>query len=41
VSVGREGLDEVADHVVTLATYEGLPAHADSIRVRSQPAVTP
>jgi histidinol dehydrogenase len=41
VSVGREGLAEVADHVVTLATYEGLPAHADSVRLRTQPAVTP
>ena len=41
VTVGREGLDQVGDHVETLATYEGLPAHADSVRLRRQPAVTP
>jgi histidinol dehydrogenase len=40
VSVGREGLEQVADHVVTLATYEGLPAHAESVRLRTQAAVT-
>jgi len=34
VSLGPEGLDEVAEHVAALATYEGLPAHADSVRVR-------
>jgi histidinol dehydrogenase len=34
VSVGADGLAEVADHVVALATYEGLDAHAESIRVR-------
>jgi histidinol dehydrogenase len=42
VVVGREGLDQVADHLVALATYEGLPAHADSVRVRTPPqAVAP
>ncbi len=41
VTVGREGLDQVGAHVETLAAYEGLPAHADSIRLRRQPAVTP
>jgi histidinol dehydrogenase len=34
VSVGAEGLAEVGDKVVTLAEYEGLPAHAESIRLR-------
>ncbi|HEX6236093.1 MAG TPA: histidinol dehydrogenase, partial [Acidimicrobiales bacterium] len=34
VTVGDKGLAEVAPHVVTLATYEGLPAHADSVRLR-------
>ena len=41
VTVGRKGLDQVGDHVETLAAYEGLPAHAESIRLRRQPAVTP
>src|ERR687897_871089 len=36
VVVGREGLDQVADHVVALATYEGLPAHAESVRLRQE-----
>jgi histidinol dehydrogenase len=34
VSLGREGLEEVADHVDALATYEGLAAHAESVRLR-------
>jgi histidinol dehydrogenase len=38
VSVDEKGLAEVAPHVVALATYEGLPAHADSIRLRQEPA---
>jgi histidinol dehydrogenase len=35
VSVEGKGLAEVGPHVVALATYEGLPAHADSIRLRA------
>jgi len=34
VSVDRSALAEVGEHVVALATYEGLDAHADSIRRR-------
>jgi histidinol dehydrogenase len=34
VLVGAEGLAEVAGHVETLAGYEGLPAHAESVRIR-------
>jgi histidinol dehydrogenase len=34
VTAGADGIDEVADHVVALADYEGLPAHAASIRLR-------
>jgi histidinol dehydrogenase len=34
VSMGRDGLAEVAAHVESLATYEGLAAHAESVRVR-------
>jgi histidinol dehydrogenase len=34
VSVGAEGLAEVGDQVIALADYEGLPAHAESIRLR-------
>ena len=41
VTVDRQGLDEVADHVVALATYEGLPAHADAVRLRRQQVPTP
>jgi histidinol dehydrogenase len=36
VSAGARGLEEVADHVVALAEYEGLPAHAASIRLRQE-----
>ena len=41
VLVGPEGLAEVADHVETLAGYEGLPAHAESVRVRRAGVVAP
>jgi histidinol dehydrogenase len=34
VSLDEAGLAEVGDHVITLATYEGLDAHAESIRTR-------
>jgi histidinol dehydrogenase len=34
VSLDAAGLDEVGDHVIALATYEGLDAHAASIRLR-------
>jgi histidinol dehydrogenase len=34
VSVGAAGLAEVGEHVMALADYEGLPAHAASIRLR-------
>lgn len=34
VSLGAEGLAEVGPHVVAFADYEGLPAHAESIRIR-------
>jgi histidinol dehydrogenase len=35
VSVGRQGLTALGPHVVEIATAEGLTAHADSIRIRS------
>ena len=38
VSVDEAGLAEVGEHVIALATYEGLDAHAESIRVRRGPA---
>ncbi len=34
VSVSEEGLVELGPHVVTLAETEGLPAHAESVRLR-------
>jgi histidinol dehydrogenase len=34
VTVSDEGLAELGPHVVTLAETEGLPAHADSVRLR-------
>jgi histidinol dehydrogenase len=37
VTVGQAGLAELGDHVVAMATYEGLPAHADSVRLRRRP----
>lgn len=38
VSVDRAALHSVAEHVIALATYEGLDAHAESIRLREGPA---
>ncbi|HLN16739.1 MAG TPA: histidinol dehydrogenase [Acidimicrobiales bacterium] len=35
VSASKEAIAVLGPHVVTLATAEGLPAHAESIRVRS------
>ena len=37
VSLGPEGLAEVAAHVEVLASYEGLDAHAESVRIRREP----
>ena len=34
VDFGRDALAEVADHVVTLAEAEDLPAHGAAVRVR-------
>jgi histidinol dehydrogenase len=34
VDVSRAGLSGLAPHVIALATSEGLPAHADSVRIR-------
>jgi len=34
VTLGPQGLAEVADHVEVLAAYEGLDAHAESVRIR-------
>ena len=34
VEMGEQGLAEVAAHVEALATYEGLGAHADTVRLR-------
>ncbi|MGE3621391.1 MAG: histidinol dehydrogenase, partial [Acidimicrobiia bacterium] len=34
VTADEAALAEVADHVVALAEYEGLPAHAESVRLR-------
>ncbi|MGQ0830550.1 MAG: histidinol dehydrogenase [Microthrixaceae bacterium] len=34
VSLGPDGLAEVADHVEALATYAGRAAHAESVRIR-------
>ena len=41
VLAGADGLAEVADHVEALANYEGLPAHAESVRIRRAPSPTP
>jgi histidinol dehydrogenase len=38
VVVPPEGLAQVAPHVEALADYEGLPAHAESVRLRSHEA---
>jgi histidinol dehydrogenase len=37
VTVDRTGLRHLAPHVVALADSEGLPAHADSVRIRLRP----
>lgn len=34
VSLDREGLTDVGEHVIALADYEGLPAHAASVKLR-------
>jgi histidinol dehydrogenase len=34
VSIDQAGLAEVGEQVIALATYEGLEAHAESIRIR-------
>jgi histidinol dehydrogenase len=34
VTVDGKGLAQVAPHVIALAEYEGLPAHAESVRLR-------
>jgi histidinol dehydrogenase len=36
VFVPPAGLAEVAAHVVALADHEGLPAHAESVRLRQE-----
>ncbi len=41
VSASPEALASLGRHVVTLATTEGLPAHAESIRLRSLSALVP
>jgi histidinol dehydrogenase len=38
VSVDEAALAEVGEHVIALATYEGLDAHAESIRLRQRPS---
>jgi histidinol dehydrogenase len=37
VELDRDGLARLAPHVSALARSEGLPAHADSVRIRLQP----
>ncbi len=39
VEYARDALAEVADHVVTLAEAEDLPAHGAAVRVRFERAV--
>lgn len=41
VVVPPDGLAQVAPHVEALAAYEGLPAHAESVRLRSHEAGQP
>jgi histidinol dehydrogenase len=41
VVVPPEGLAQVAPHVEALADYEGLPAHAESVRMRAHEAGQP
>ena len=38
VSVGADALDRLGPHVVAIAEAEGLPAHAESVRVRARQA---
>ena len=38
VSFDQAALHAVGEHVIALATYEGLDAHAESIRLRERPA---
>jgi len=38
VSVDQAGLAAVGEHVIALASYEGLDAHAESIRLRQRPS---
>ena len=38
VSVDQAALRAVGEHVIALATYEGLDAHAESVRLREGPA---
>ena len=40
VDYGRDALAEVADHVVTLAEAEDLPAHGAAVRVRFESGMT-
>jgi histidinol dehydrogenase len=35
IEVERHGLEVLAPHVIALAEAEGLPAHADSVRIRT------
>lgn len=37
ISLDRDALARAAPHVATIADAEGLPAHADSVRMRCQP----
>jgi histidinol dehydrogenase len=41
VDVGRDGLARLAPHVIALADSEGLPAHADSVRIRLETVENP
>lgn len=34
----REGIRDAADHIIKLATVEGLTAHANAVRVRKEKA---
>lgn len=38
VSVDQAGLAAIGEHVIALASYEGLDAHAESIRLRQRPS---
>jgi histidinol dehydrogenase len=41
VTAARDGLARLAPHVAALASSEGLPAHADSVRIRLEPGAPP